>query len=169
MRFEKGRSGNPGGRPKGHGKIRIPTRPLFTRTLAPATVAVVTLIWLLVSSHVQASSCINEIVVPIQFNIGASCWVHDGRGTTFVGRFAAGQHVLATAAGEAFFGDGHSNWTKIEPWTVDVSGPGGFIQVSPLDGGPLDATLPVTGKYRFGVGPCAIWGNQGMIAICTLQ
>jgi hypothetical protein len=35
------------------------------------------------------------------------------------------------------------------------------------ENGELDAILPRAGAYTFEIGPCAVWGNPGMIEICA--
>ena len=48
-------------------------------------------------------------------------------------------------------------------WQISVSGPGGFFANG--ENGELDAILPRAGAYTFEIGPCAVWGNPGMIEI----
>ena len=107
-----------------------------------------------------------DIVVPIQFQQGAVCWRHVGVGTTFTGRFGAHQHVTATASGQTYNSDGKRNWVTTGPWQLSVNGPGDFF-ANAGENGQLDAVLPQAGEYSFSIGPCAVWGNQGTIEICT--
>ena len=111
------------------------------------------------------AGCNRPIVLPIRFQQGAVCWQHVGVGTTFTGRFDARQHVTATAIGQFVNADGKREWVTTGHWQISVSGPGGFN----ADGqnGELDAILPRAGEYTFEIGPCAIWGNPGMIEICA--
>ncbi|MGH6674120.1 MAG: hypothetical protein ACRECV_19400 [Xanthobacteraceae bacterium] len=107
-----------------------------------------------------------DIVLPISFQRGAVCWRHVGIGTTFKGEFGAGQHVTASAMGQTFNADSKRTWVTTGPWQIDVTGPGGF-SVSANDKGQLSTVLPRSGIYSFQIGPCAVWGNQGTIEICT--
>lgn len=114
-----------------------------------------------------AGGCNREIVVPIRFQQGSVCWQHVGAGTTFTGEFGAHQRVTATALGQFYsVGDNNRTVTTTGPWQLSVSGPGGFSASAGADG-QLDTVLPKAGEYSFSVGPCAIWGNQGMIEICA--
>jgi len=114
-----------------------------------------------------AGGCNREIVVPIRFQQGSVCWQHIGAGTTFTGEFGAHQRVTATALGQFYsVGDNNRTVTTTGPWQLSVSGPGGFSASAGADG-QLDTVLPKAGEYSFSVGPCAIWGNQGMIEICA--
>lgn len=113
-----------------------------------------------------ASGCVHEIVVPIRFQQGAACWRHVGIGTTFSGQFAAHQHVTASAIGKAYKSDGKRTWITAGPWQLSISGPGGFFADADANG-QLDAVLPAAGQYSFVIGPCAVWGNDGTIEICT--
>lgn len=114
-----------------------------------------------------AGGCNREIVVPIRFQQGSVCWQHIGAGTTFTGEFGAHQHVTAAALGQ-FYSVGDHNRTMVATgaWQISVTGPGGF-SASAGENGQLDMVLPRAGQYSFSVGPCAIWGNQGMIEICA--
>jgi hypothetical protein len=40
-----------------------------------------------------ASSCVNPQAVPIRFEKGKRCWVYEGKGTEFYGKFSSGQEV----------------------------------------------------------------------------
>jgi len=114
----------------------------------------------------RASGCQREIAVPIRFQAGAVCWRHVGIGTTFNGRFAAHQHVAASAIGQTVNSDGTRTWVTTGPWQLFVTGPGGF-SASADDKGRLDTILPRSGAYSFSIGPCAVWGNQGTVEICA--
>lgn len=111
------------------------------------------------------AGCDHEIVVPIRFGPGAVCWQHVGVGTTFNGRFGARQHLTAVATGQIYNSDGKREWVTTGPWQVSVSGPGGFFADG--ENGRLDTVLPRAGEYSFSIGPCAVWGNSGMIEICA--
>ena len=132
------------------------------RTLLPVAAVAACL----VPSITQASSCMHEIVVPIQFERGAVCWRHVGVGTTFDGQFGARQRVTASAIGQTFNSDGNRTWVTTGPWQLSVSGPGGFFAMAG-DNGQLSIVLPRAGRYSFSIGPCAVWGNQGTIEICA--
>jgi hypothetical protein len=112
-----------------------------------------------------ATSCNREIVVPIRFQQGAVYWQHVGAGTTFNGQFGAHQHVTAAAIGQTYNADNNRTWVTTGHWQISVSGPGGFFANG--EDGQLDAILPRAGEYTFSIGPCAVWGNQGMIEICA--
>ena|SRR3984957_7265637 len=114
----------------------------------------------------RASGCTQDIVVPIQFTAGSTCWKHNGPGTTFNGQFGAHQHITASAIGEIDNSDGKRNWVTTGPWQLSVTGPGGF-SASDDGNGHLAATLPASGKYSFSIGPCAVWGAPGTVEICT--
>jgi hypothetical protein len=60
---------------------------------------------------------------------------------------------------------------KIEPWTVSVEGPGGFLKVPDVLQGEsgLEFVIPQSGRYSFSVGPNAILGNRGHVAICAIS
>jgi hypothetical protein len=120
----------------------------------------------LAPSASRATGCVRDIVVPIQFQQGAVCWRHVGVGTTFTGRFGAHQHVTATASGQTYNSDGKRSWVTTGPWQLSVNGPGDFF-ANAGENGQLDAVLPQAGEYSFSIGPCAVWGNQGTIEICT--
>ncbi len=111
------------------------------------------------------AGCNSPIVVPIRFQQGAVCWQHVGAGTTFTGQFGARQHVTAAAIGLFDNADGKRTWVTAGHWQISVSGPGGFFANG--ENGELDAILPRAGEYSFEIGPCAVWGNQGMIEICA--
>jgi hypothetical protein len=112
-----------------------------------------------------ASSCNREIVVPIRFQQGTVCWQHVGVGTTFTGQFGARQHVTAAAIGQFYNADDKRTWVTTGTWQISVSGPGGFFANG--ENGQLDTILPRSGEYSFEIGPCAVWGSQGMIEICA--
>jgi hypothetical protein len=112
-----------------------------------------------------ASGCNREIVVPIRFQQGAVCWQHVGVGTTFTGQFGARQRVTAAAIGQSYNSDDRHTWVTTGHWQISLSGPGGFFANG--ENGELDAILPRAGEYSFSIGPCAVWGNQGMIEICA--
>jgi hypothetical protein len=112
-----------------------------------------------------ATSCTREMVVPIRFQQGAVCWQHVGVGTTFTGQFGTRQHVTAAAIGQTYNADNNRTWVTTGHWQISVSGPGGFFANG--EDGQLDAILPRAGEYTFSIGPCAVWGNQGMIEICA--
>jgi hypothetical protein len=112
-----------------------------------------------------ATGCNREIVVPIRFQEGTVCWQHVGVGTTFNGQFGARQHVTAAAIGQFYNSDNSRTRVTTGHWQISVSGPGGFLANG--EDGQLDAILPQAGEYTFSVGPCAVWGNQGMIEICA--
>ena len=114
-------------------------------------------------STLHASGCNQDIVVPIQFSAGSTCWRHNGPGTTFNGQFAAHQHITASAIGEMYSAGGK---VTTGPWQLSVTGPGGF-SASDDGNGHLAATLPAAGKYSFSIGPCAVWGAPGTVEICT--
>jgi hypothetical protein len=137
---------------------------MFTPSRAFLAVAAVACGVLPNATH--ASSCIHEIVVPIQFQAGKQCWRHSGVGTTFTGRFGAHQYVTAGAIGETFNSDGKRTWITAGPWQLSVSGPDRFFAMADSQG-QLDTMLPRSGEYRFSIGPCAVWGNEGMIEICA--
>ena len=111
------------------------------------------------------AGCNREVVVPIRFAQGAVCWQHVGGGTTFTGQFGARQHVTAAAIGQFYNADGKREWVTTGTWQLSISGPGGFAASG--DNGQLDTILPASGQYSFQIGPCAVWGNQGMIEICA--
>ena len=118
------------------------------------------------ASAAGATGCRQDIVVPIQFQPRAVCWRHVGVGTTFNGQFAAHQHITAAAIGQTYNSNGTRTWITTGHWQLSVSGPGGFFASD--DGiGQLDAVLPQNGQYSFSIGPCAVWGNEGTIEICT--
>jgi hypothetical protein len=111
------------------------------------------------------AGCNRPIVVPIHFQQGSFCWQHSGIGTTFTGDFGARQHVSASAHGQFFESDGTRTSVTTGPWQISVSGPGGFFASG--ENGQLEAVLPASGPYTFEIGPCAVWGGQGMIEICA--
>jgi hypothetical protein len=113
-----------------------------------------------------ASGCEHDIVVPIRFQSGAVCWQHVGAGTTFTGQFGAHQHVTAAAIGQFYNADSTHEWVTTGPWQLSVSGPNGFF-ASAGNNNTVDTVLPQAGQYSFQVGPCAVWGSQGMIEICA--
>jgi hypothetical protein len=135
----------------------------FCRSLLPAAI----LIGCAAPVSSWASGCNREIVVPIRFQQGSVCWQHVGVGTTFTGQFGAHQRVTGAALGQFYSAD-DNNRTSITagPWQISVTGPDGF-SASAGDNGQLDAILPKAGRYSISVGPCAIWGSQGMIEICA--
>ena len=87
-------------------------------------------------STLRASGCNQDIVVPIQFTAGSTCWKHNGPGTTFNGQFAAHQHITASAIGEIDNSDGKRNWVTTGPWQLSVTGPGGFSASDDGNGHP---------------------------------
>jgi hypothetical protein len=111
------------------------------------------------------AGCNKPVVVPIRFQSGAVCWQHVGGGTTFTGAFGARQHVTAAAIGQFYNSDGKQEWVTTGTWQISISGPGGFFANG--ENGQLDTVLPAAGQYSFEIGPCAVWGNQGMIEICA--
>ena len=111
------------------------------------------------------AGCNRPIVAPIRFQQGATCWQHVGVGTAFTGEFGARQHVTAAAIGQFVNADGKREWVTTGHWQISVSGPGGFF-ASGVNG-ELDAILPRAGTYSFEIGPCAVWGNPGLIEICA--
>jgi hypothetical protein len=111
------------------------------------------------------AGCNRPIVVPIHFQQGAFCWQHSGIGTTFTGDFGARQRVTVAAHGQFENSDGTRTWVTTGPWQISISGPGGFFTGS--ENGQIEAILPASGPYTFEIGPCAVWGNQGMIEICA--
>jgi len=120
----------------------------------------------LAPAAVNASGCMHEIVVPIRFPPGASCWRQVGAGTTFNGQFKAHQRITASAIGQTVNSDGKRTWVTTGPWQITLTGPGGF-SAADNGNGQLAAVLPQTGQYSFTIGPCAVWGNQGTIEICA--
>jgi hypothetical protein len=126
---------------------------------APLTIAAAILCVIVGSAH--ASSCRRNIIVQIRIPKGASCWQHVGVGTTFKGRFLAGQKVTATAVGNE--GDPASDDNR---WGLDLTGPNGF-STSSGDRGTLNVTLRESGEYSFSTFPCAIWGGKGIVKICA--
>jgi hypothetical protein len=115
----------------------------------------------LIADGAHASSCRRNIIVPIRIPKGASCWQHVGVGTTFTGRFLAGQKVSATAVGNE--GDPASDDNR---WGLNLTGPNGF-NTSSGDRGTLNVVLPESGEYSFSTFPCAIWGGNGTVKICA--
>ena len=133
-----------------------------SRLLLPAVVVA----GCLAPSALWASGCNQDIVVPIQFPAGASCWRHSGTGTTFTGVFGAHQHITASAIGQTTNSDGTRTWITTGPWQLSLTGPGGF-SASDNGDGHLNVTLPAGGKYSFSIGPCAVWGAPGTVEICA--
>ena len=131
------------------------------RSNAVAPLAIAAAILCLIADSAYASSCRRNIIAPIRIPKGASCWQHIGVGTTFTGRFLAGQKVTATAVGNE--GDPASEDNR---WGLNLNGPNGF-HASSGDLGPLNANLPESGEYRFSTWPCAIWGGNGTVKICA--
>ena len=111
------------------------------------------------------AGCNRPIVVAIRFPQGAVCWQHVGAGTTFTGEFGAHQRVTAAAIGQFVNADSKRERVTTGHWQISVSGPGGFFANG--EHGELDAMLPRAGTYTFEIGPCAVWGNPGMIEICA--
>jgi hypothetical protein len=118
----------------------------------------------------EASSCNNEVVVPIKFAKGSVSWHHHGVGTTFVGQFTKGQTVIITAVGSVRRIDRSETITETtEPWVPEIQGPGGFSKSDFNDNsGALKVTIPATGTYQIKTYPCAIWGNSGDITITAI-
>lgn len=135
--------------------------PNVRRSLLPAAVLVVCLAPL----TTWATGCNREIVVPIRFQQGSVCWQHVGPGTTFKGQFGARQHVTAAAIGQFHNVDERRTWVTTGHWQISISGPGGFFANG--EDGQLDTVLPHPGEYTFSIGPCAVWGGDGMIEICA--
>jgi hypothetical protein len=71
----------------------------------------------------------------------------------------------AAAIGQFVNADSKREWVTTGHWQISVSGPGGFFANG--ENGELDAILPRAGAYTFEIGPCAVWGNPGMIEICA--
>jgi hypothetical protein len=135
------------------------------RSIHPFRLSTAALACCLLPSAASATGCVKEILVPIRFPAGATCWRHVGIGTTFEGQFRANQQVTATAVGQTYNSDGKRVWVTTGPWQLSVSGPGGFF--ASTDSGRLNTVLPRTGEYSFSIGPCAVWGNKGDVAICA--
>jgi hypothetical protein len=136
--------------------------PFGCRTLLPPVAVAACL----APSVAGATGCMREIPVPIRFQQGAVCWRHVGVGTTFSGQFGARQHVTAIATGQTLNADATHTWVTTGPWQLSVTGPNGFF-ANASDNGQLDTVLPAAGSYSFSIGPCAVWGNQGTVEICT--
>jgi hypothetical protein len=61
-----------------------------------------------------ASGCNQVVAVPIHFQSKNLCWRYIGMGNTFVGTFAAGQRVTASAIGESYSSDSNGR-LLVEP------------------------------------------------------
>ena len=105
-----------------------------------------------------ASSCFNPKIVHIQFPRGGRCWRYRGDATEFWGTFRAGQTVTATSTGMAD--------ETTSQRDVYVSGPHNF-SASANDDGELRTRLPLSGLYKFGFSPCAMWHYPGTFVVCT--
>jgi hypothetical protein len=117
------------------------------------------------SSMAQASSCNQEIKIPIRFERGAVCWRFVGVATTFVGDFAKGQHISAMGIGETY-----TDTVAPVRLQISLSGPNNaFIEDHvESESDPNDfGVLPRSGRYEFQIGPCAQWGSEVMIKICA--
>ena len=53
----------------------------------------------------SASGCVQKVVAQINFQPKKICWRYVGMANTFVGRFAAGQRITASAIGESYSSD----------------------------------------------------------------
>ena len=115
-----------------------------------------------------SSGCDRDVVARIRFAPGAVCWSYTGSATTFVGAFGAGQTVTAQMSGQASEFDPASNRvvTSWQPRSPDVAGPGGF-SASASSNNILLFRTPGNGSYRISFSPCAMWGGQGQVQICT--
>lgn len=113
-----------------------------------------------------ASSCNHEIVVPIKVRPGQTDWQHYGKGTHFVGYFLKGQQLTIGAAGGKHDTGGDLSWTssRNDSWHIRIDGPNGFSKFT-IDGYLGTGPLPTTGKYIVSIGPCAVWGAAGTIAV----
>jgi hypothetical protein len=119
-------------------------------------------------SAAWSSACNEEVVVQIHFAPGALCWNYRGNATTFTGNFARGQNVEVQMSGEAESFDPQTNKvvTSWQPRSPSVSGPNKFFAEAAMNGA-LSFHTPASGTYRIGFSPCAMWGGQGQVSICT--
>ena len=109
-------------------------------------------------STAKASGCQNPNVVQIKIPRGAYCWVYQGKGTHFRGRFGRGQQLQVQMSGP---GD---SWS---PRDISVSAPNGPILPGYGRPGSFETTLPVSGTYEIGYGPCYQWHGFGRVVICA--
>ena len=133
-------------------------------------VAVIAMTGLLAPGAALATACNQQITVPIAFARGATQWVHRGVGTTYVGSFKQGQHlVIAAAGGVDYPATADLSWAKAsqDPWEISVAGPAGFARDSDFGVEPFALTLPASGKYTFTIFPCADWGEPGTVMILS--
>jgi len=117
----------------------------------------------------RASACNEETVVEIHMATGDRCWAYSGDATTFTGKFARGQTVEVRMSGEAWDYDPATkkdvkSW---QPRTPSVLGPDAFSADADPDSNILDFRTPADGVYRIGFSPCAMWGGEGDVRICT--
>ena len=121
-----------------------------------------------------ASSCVDEVVVPIRFAKGATCWSYAGKATHFSGRFARGQRLVVEMRGQYSRVTDPARETTETVWAAripQIEGPQRFfVAAPPVEGaavGRLEIILPATGDYKFGFSPCVMWHQYGEVAICT--
>jgi hypothetical protein len=122
-----------------------------------------------VTDVVRGSACTDPIERQVRFSRGSACWHFTGTGTSFIGNFQAGQRIEASATGE--YRELHRKFWA--PWQLSVVGPHNAVladtNLDHKEGEPLTFVIPQTGKYRFDIGPCAVWGYVGKVEICKLQ
>jgi len=118
---------------------------------------------------VRGSACTDPIERQIRFSRGSACWHFTGTSTSFIGNFQAGQRIKARATGE--YRELHRKFWA--PWQLSIVGPDNAVLADTNfdhnEGEPLTFMIPQTGKYRFDIGPCAVWGYVGKVEICKVQ
>jgi hypothetical protein len=117
----------------------------------------------------RSSACNEEIVAEIRMATGDRCWVYSGRATTFMGEFSRGQNVEVQMSGEAFEYDPATN-KDVKSWQPrmpSVEGPGEFSTEAEMGSNILNFRTAASGIYRISFYPCAMWGGQGEVRICT--
>lgn len=121
------------------------------------------------ADFVHGSACTDPIERQIQFARGSTCWHFVGTGTSFVGTFQAGQKLKARAIGE-YRELQRKFWA---PWQISIVGPDNAVLADTdfdhKQGEALTLVIPQTGRYRFDIGPCAVWGYVGKIEVCKVQ
>jgi hypothetical protein len=88
-------------------------------------------------------------------------------GNTFVGTFAAGQRVTASAIGESYSPDSNGR-LLVEPQhlSITIGEPNKCFAMSSPDES-FDTRLTSTGVHEISIGPCSAWGGEVTIKICA--